>query len=644
MAEAFSVSSRLTLSTNVEQVLRGLIEQFERFDNVVKSSQEKLQGEKGSLTAAFAGLKLPQGLAAELGVVVASGREFATASKEAASAWRQIAEAARVARGSPPGGGPAGPRAPGGGGGRGGGRAGGVTPWGTGDDWPNARWLDQDRTAREKHQADQNHYSVFGTPEERANAMLENTNRDKAEADRERAARRKFNEEYLLAQRENLDRDMKAAAREREERRKFNDDYALAQRENLDIDRRAAAERKAAAARNPSRHDVGQAAMGLQMGGQAGTGLAESMLGASWELEHEFALISGHGNIVNNEKDPNFLTHLRERVKDVARNTPGMKQAEVAEIFQDIMTAFGDPEEAYKELPTFAKLVNSLQLGDLHKGGKGEMKQALDLARFIENQGGAIDPRTGKYEPGKFEEIAQKTISVAFATRFRQQPSDYLALQKTAREAGMMLNDHAMYEEIPYFAQSMGASRLGTALFSNLQVLLGNRATPKTEDLLGYYGMYGAKKPKTDKNGRPVKDKKGQIQYEWDQDTLVGREDLKHDTPKWIHDVLGKHITDKMGLDPAKETDREKAKAIVEEVLITMTQAGQRSTIAGLYAELYRNYEVAQKEGANIRAQNPDMQEAYAGNRPDGEHEGIFRRLENEFMIAARPVPDRAGY
>jgi hypothetical protein len=76
MAEAFSVSSRLTLSTNVEQVLRGLIEQFERFDNVVKSSQEKLQGEKGSLTAAFAGLKLPQGLQAELGVVVNSGENL----------------------------------------------------------------------------------------------------------------------------------------------------------------------------------------------------------------------------------------------------------------------------------------------------------------------------------------------------------------------------------------------------------------------------------------------------------------------------------------------------------------------------------------------------------------------------------------
>lgn len=632
MAEAFSVSSRLTLSTNVEDVLLKLINQFERFDRVVKSSQEKLEGEKGSLTAAFAGLKLPAGLQAELTSVVNSGREFAASSREAASAWRQIADAAKVARGSSLGAGAGGPRAAGGGG-RGGGRGStGAGLWGSGDDWANARWMDQDRTAREKHQADQNHYGVFGTPEERANAMLENANRDKAEADRERADRRKFHEEYMLAQRENLDRDMKAAAQEREQRRRFNDDYALARRENTEIDRRAAAEKKAAADRIPTRHDLGQAAMGLQMGGQAGTSFFRSALGADFELEHQFALISGHGNIAHNEKDPNFLAHLRERVKDVARTTPGIKQVEVAEIFQDIMTAFGDPEEAYKELPTFAKLVNSLQLGDLHKGGKGEMKQALDLARFIENQGGALDPRTGLYEPGKFEEIAQKATSVAFATNFRVDPSDYLALQKTAREAGMMLNDHAMYEEIPYFAQSMGASRLGTALFSNLQVLLGDRATPKTEDLLGYYGMYGAKKLKTDKNGRPVL-KHGQPQYEWDQSTLAGREDLKHDTPKWVHDVLGKHITDKMGLDPTKETDREKAKGIVEEVLISMTKAGQRSTIAGLYAEMYRNYEVAQKEGANIRAQSPDMQAHMLQTDPMAQVK-VFLAAENEFMIA----------
>jgi hypothetical protein len=43
MTETYSVQSRLELSTNVEPVLKQLIEQFETFDKLIKASQEGLE-------------------------------------------------------------------------------------------------------------------------------------------------------------------------------------------------------------------------------------------------------------------------------------------------------------------------------------------------------------------------------------------------------------------------------------------------------------------------------------------------------------------------------------------------------------------------------------------------------------------------
>jgi hypothetical protein len=586
MAETFSVQSRLTLSTNVESVLARLIDQFEEFDKVVKDSQEVLAGfaketgevgaaGAGSLKEAFAGLKIPQSVLADLTQVCEFGKGFAASSIEAAAAWKEIAAASRTVRSQG-----AAPAAAGGAGNRrsasGAGAAedGGVTPFGTGDDYPNAVWQNRDFDARA--------------------------------AAEERAARQRFNDDYMAASRENLDRDTRASAEERAARQKFNDDYLLAHRENRDIDIRNKPEPEAF-----SHRDLLHGGIGLQIAGDAVTDKAEQAIMSAFDFEHLFAIVTADTRVT-----PQQQTELRDKLDTTTRNVPGSTRSEALEVFTDLKNVFGDFDEAKGELEPMLQLVTTLRMADLKQGGTGDMRQALSMARFVEDQGGAINPATGTYDPAKFDEIARKAVSIYVATQGRVAPSDMLAFQKQGRTGGMLMDDHALYGETPFFAQGFGASKLGTAIFSDVQVMLANRMTEKTADAFGDLGMYGSKHMV--KHGQKSR-------LEWDQSTLKDADLLRHDPYAWIHDVLGKAIADKLHVD---DTTKEGQEAVA----MKMTELAQRNTIAGLWADVYRNYGPAQKESRNIAAQNPDMQQHFLQEDPMAQIL-VFRAAENELMV-----------
>jgi hypothetical protein len=613
MAEAFSVSSRLTLSTNVEQVLRGLIEQFEQFDRVVKSSQEKLQGEKGSLTSAFAGLKLPEGLQTELSFVANFGREFAASSKEAASAWRQIAEAAKVARGSTAGGGGTGPRAPGGGGGggrRGGGRGssgGGGGLWGSGDDWPNARWMDQDWEAKQKHQADQKHYETFGTPEQRRNAMLENANLDKAEADRERAARRKFSEEYLLAQRENLDRDMKAAALEREERRKFNNDYALAQRENRDIDRRASAERKAAADRIPSKHDLGQAAMGLQMGGQAGTGLFESAIMTFFNYRKEML-----PNSFNNELSDDDRRLIDTRAKGLVREVPGTTAQENVKSINELFTITNDLKASMESAKTYAQMTQVYEaIPGLHQGDHTfAATQSLELLQRIYDKNGKIDPEV--LNRGLIAEA-----SVAIGTGGRASPEDYRAMAKQSRAAGMLSNDQFLYEDLPAVMIALGGSRAGTAMAGGYREFARGTMTKGVAEDLKRLGILDKKAEWS--HGRVENMDKH----------LAGFSTFQENQVQWVREYL-LPILEKR--DHVDIHDRKKLEAALTPLASTNVVLGALSEFAVGMESINKEAEKLRHTSVNDKGEHINPFEVMLKENPI-QRLKEFHAAENEFML-----------
>lgn len=660
MAEAYSVSSRLTLSTNVEAVLKQLIEQFETFDKIVKESKEVLAGfaketgevGKGGGTAlkdAFAGLKIPQNVMTDLAQIVSDGKAFATSSAEAATAWKEMAAASKSIRNPAPGqggsgsGGGGGSGRGGGGNGSAGGRGGRGAPWNDfqynqaeqanerfdlKEDRANAVWQEQDFQKRSKFEAD-----LMAT--EQKAVLKEIAQREKFEAERDKIERQ------LLAAEQKAVIDS-IAAREKSDRTKYDNDYAKAQYDIRDEKERER-QRKSAADeahyatygspeeranaklqdadynarkrfqdqqnKGQSHHEFGMGAMGMQMAGDASTSFFENAIGKAFDYEHLFAIITADMRVsADQQKD------LRKQVAITSRNVPGSTRAEALEVFTDLKNTFGDFDEAKAELEPMLKLVTTLKMADLKQGGEGNMSQALAMARFIEDQGGAIDPaHPEKYDQAKFDEIAKKAVSIYVATQGRVAPREMLAFQKMARTGGMMMDDHALYEETPYFAQGFGASKLGTAIFSDVQVMLGNRMTPKTEDELGYMGMFGGMK----------KNKKEKMV--WDQDTLREKDLLAHDPYAWIHDVLGAQIAKKLGVDDHTKEGQ-------EAVLLKFTEMAQRSTIAGLWGDVYRNYFPAQKEGRNIAAQDPDMQGHFMKEDPMAQIL-VFRAAENELMV-----------
>lgn len=467
MTEAYSVESRLTLSTNAEAILQELIEQFEAFDRVVKDLQEVLTSfaketgeigkEGGSLREMFAGLKIPPGVLTDLAQVSEFGKGFASSSVEAAAAWKEIADASRAIKfpvapsaarsaqtsqaakngtGSPVGEDEETPSA-----------------FGSGDDYANAVWQNQDWEARKRFQtqqaadlADTLHASVFGTPEERRNAAMEDADWEakqrflRRSADEADEARHNAifgtPEERANARLEDQDYNARKRFQDRKNRPEKEDDHGF------------------------SHHELGHAGIGLQIAGDATTDFFERAIMQGFDYEHLLAIISADTRVT-----PEQQRDLRTAVDTTTRNVPGSTRAEALEVFTDLKNTFGDFNEAKAELEPMLKLVTTLRMANLKQGGDGDMHQALSMAQFIEDQGGAIDTATGKYDAVKFDEIAQKAVAIYVATQGRVAPSDMLAFQKMARTGGMLMDDHALYGETRTSRRASAHRSLGPRFF-----------------------------------------------------------------------------------------------------------------------------------------------------------------------------------
>lgn len=361
------------------------------------------------------------------------------------------------------------------------------------------------------------------------------------------------------------------------------------------------------------------AAMGASMVGDAGTGYFERSISAAAHVNHTLAVISADQRVTAAQQ-----AAVQALAQQTVRAVPGSTVGGNLEIFNDLKNTFGDINEAMEHLGTFSKLVTSLQIMDMSHGGEGNLRQALNTAKFIEDQGGAIDPNNPtRYDGRRFEEIAAKIIAVDVATGGRVDPAAMLAFQKQARTGGMMMSDHALYGETPYFANAFGASKLGTALFSDVQVMLGGRLMKEHEQELEYYGAIAKG------SGHYVKEKgpNGKPKYEWAYDPRsMGQAGLLASDPyAWIHDFLAPKVIAKEHLDVTKKPD-------LDRLLLVLTQIAQRGTQAGLWADAYRGYGPAQKEAANIAAQNPDMLKHFMATDPTAQIMQ-FHAAENELMV-----------
>lgn len=255
----------------------------------------------------------------------------------------------------------------------------------------------------------------------------------------------------------------------------------------------------------------------------------------------------------------------------------------------DLKNVTGSLGEAQDALPAFAKMTARLQTLDRQRGGQGD--EAYAAAKAMDIMGGMIDetvdPKTGRtsrsINPALLQHRLDLMTRVAVATNDRVDPRQYLGFAKQARVAGMTLSDEFIYEKLPALIQTMGGSRAGTAMMSIAQVFKGGMMTDKTYDALAAIGLASpdtvqrVRDPKTHRLHKVRKP--GQI---FDAD-LLG-----HDPLEWMQ-----HAQERM----------EKAGIHGTEAQITaLMKASQRSTIAGMFADILKDMPAILRDQQNIRA------------------------------------------
>ncbi|MGI4941771.1 MAG: hypothetical protein ACRYHQ_14620 [Janthinobacterium lividum] len=378
----------------------------------------------------------------------------------------------------------------------------------------------------------------------------------------------------------------------------FNRDRASAELENQARDRAQKAKPTMGGVFHGAESDASVVGGTLEQIGDMVLHLGGEFVHARGEYDQQLALIT---NTQVKKEDGTYRPMNAEERADieatVARASAATKGSTLTgnmEILNDLRGVFGDMKEAQSNLQPFVHLVTGLQMIDMKHGGGGDLHQAMNTARFIEDQGGAKDPTTGKYNDERFQWIANKLLNIAVESRGQITPQSFLAMQKQGRTAGMNLNDTAMYGLTPYFMNSLGASRFGTALFSDMQVMLAGRMDQTHERMFEQLHLI---KPGS---GHEVKGKDGKKHFEYNPADLVGAETASSNIYKWIHETLAPTVAAFYHIDTKTAEGQ-------NQLRLKLTGLAQRAPIGGMWADVDTNYETAVKGAGNIDAQSPDF-------------------------------------
>ena len=298
-----------------------------------------------------------------------------------------------------------------------------------------------------------------------------------------------------------------------------------------------------------------------------------------------------------------------EQVKQalgVARATtqlaPGSTVGENMAGLLDLKTVFGDLKEAQELLPKFAQMTALFATLDKRGGGSGS--QTFAAAKALEIMGGMIDEHTdatGHTVRNIDPELGMKRLKemerAAVATNMRVLPSDYLGFAKQARVAGMTLTDEFTYEKLPAMIAALGGQRVGTALMSMAQVFEGGKLEAKSMEALQSIGLAGKGGLTTERDKRT-----GKLKQVVHSSAIFDGDMMLHDPQKY--------------LELAQK--RMEAKGIhgTEAQIKALMKAAQRSTIAGIFADLLKDAPSILKEQENIRNTRPDMAEHMAAVDP----------------------------
>jgi len=343
------------------------------------------------------------------------------------------------------------------------------------------------------------------------------------------------------------------------------------------------------------------------------TGIGASMLGEpllrGGESAFERGMEVGHLRtqiLADKRVSEAQADQLIAKAYDATASAPGTRVASNIHAAIDLKNVTGSLEEAEALLPRFARLTALLQVMDKKKGGSGD--GAFAAAKAMEVMGGMIDERqvdgrtVREINPELMQQRLDMMARVAVATNSRIGPQDYLGFAKQARVAGMNLSDSFIYERLPAIMLGMGGPRAGTALMGMAQVFEGGKLTAKSMEALQGIGL--ASEAGITMEGQR-RNRRGE---------MVGGHAAVHSEA--IYDLA------LMRTDPDKWVAaaqvRMEGKGIhgSADQITALMRASQRSTIAGILADMLKDQPAIQKEAENIRNTRPDVASYFAQNDP----------------------------
>ena len=341
-------------------------------------------------------------------------------------------------------------------------------------------------------------------------------------------------------------------------------------------------------------HDLMLLGQGAQMVGSPMLHGAESALERGIEVGHLRTQI-----IADDRVTPAQADHMVNRAYEATASAPGTRVAENLHSLIDLKNVTGSLEEAEAMLPRFARLTALLRVMDKKRGGDG----AFAAAKAMEIMGSMIGEHVDasghtvrEIDPKLLQTRLDMLARVSVATNARVGPQDYLGFAKQARVAGMTLSDEFVYEKLPAIMMAMGGQRAGTALMSMAQVFEGGKLTDKSYDALAKIGL-------AEPSGlQRIRGADGKMKTSHTQPGIYDLELMRHDPLEWMK----------------KAQERMEANGIhgSENQIIALMKASQRSTIAGMFADLLKDMPAIVKEQENIRHTRPDISTHFAEQDP----------------------------
>ena len=244
------------------------------------------------------------------------------------------------------------------------------------------------------------------------------------------------------------------------------------------------------------------------------------------------------------------------------------------ELVADLRNRLGSMKEAIQALPDISRVGVVLQ----NLTGQDQAKTGDTLAKFLEQRGALVDPKTHEISAARLEQQARLAEAIALGTRGKVGPEQLLMFQQYARAAGASLSDQGLINIAPIVGASSRPSTVGTQLSSLQQQLIGGITTQAGAHFLEQLGVLDRRRVHEGRGGHLT----------FDRDALVDTKSLASDPVSYINKYIRGGLM-RMGDVTADAQTTE------------LLRSHLRATVIGLLTEVVRSFPAFQKDAANIR-------------------------------------------